>query len=289
MALTEGVFFALLSCFSFGIADFIGKLIISRTGYFRLLFFLNLLSSIPLLIYALIFLQIPPISLEMIILTALIGFFLTIMGGMFFFIGMEKGNVSIVSPITSSWGIITAALALVFLNEILALTQLFSIIIIFCGILLTSISWSSWQSSSKDKLVLGAKEAIVAMVFFGIGLFLLRFANIELGSIWSLVFVRYFAALFLYSFGKATKKEFSLTGKSLWLLIIIISSIDLIAFAGYNFGVSTELVSIVTPIVSSSPAVTFVLAYIFLKERLERNQYFGIGVILLGLIIISIV
>jgi drug/metabolite transporter (DMT)-like permease len=161
-------------------------------------------------------------------------------------------------------------------------------ILIFSGVILVSMSWSSLRKHNYDRLVAGAKEAIIAMVFFGIGALLLRFANDMLGSIWSLVFIRYFAAFFLFSFGKATKKSFQLTGGQIWIILIFISMLDLLSFIGFNVAISTELVSIVTPIVSSSPAVTFILAYLFLKERLEKNQYLGLPVLFTGLIIISV-
>lgn len=288
LVLAEGIFFAFLSFFCWGITDFMCKMVIDRTGHFKLFFFLNLLSSIPLLIYALIFIQIPSIFPIAIIITASIGFFLTI-GSISFFKGLEKGHVSIMSPVGSCWGIITVLLALVFLGEILIPNQIIAIFILFCGIVLTSISWSNLKASHKSKLMLGSKEAVFAMFFWGIAMFMLKFADENLGSIWAIVFVRYFTALFLFLYGKATYQKFSFSSKSLWLPIIVISLLDLVGFTSFIFGISTELVSIIAPIATSAPAFTCILAYIFLRERLERNQYFGVGMILTGLITISII
>jgi len=139
LVLAEGIFFAFLSFFCWGITDFMCKMVIDRTGHFKLFFFLNLLSSIPLLIYALIFIQIPSIFPIAIIITGSIGLFL-IIGSISFFKGLEKGHVSIMSPVGSCWGIITVLLALIFLGEILIPNQYIAIFILFCGIVLTSIS-----------------------------------------------------------------------------------------------------------------------------------------------------
>jgi drug/metabolite transporter (DMT)-like permease len=40
--------------------------------------------------------------------------------------------------------------------------------------------------------------------------------------------------------------------------------------------------------VATAPAITIALAYIFLKERVVRNQKLGIIAILVGLILISL-
>lgn len=57
----------------------------------------------------------------------------------------------------------------------------------------------------------------------------------------------------------------------------------------YNLGVTTAFVSIVSPIAATFPAVTIVLAYIFLKERVVNSQKVGIVAVLAGLILISLV
>jgi uncharacterized membrane protein len=46
-------------------------------------------------------------------------------------------------------------------------------------------------------------------------------------------------------------------------------------------------VSIVTPIATSSPAVTIVLAHIFLNERVRLHQRIGIVAIIAGIVILS--
>ena len=288
MGLTVGIIIALLSCFSWSIVDLACKIIIGKIGRFRLVFFINFFSSLPLIIYAFMFLPIPSLSFKMILLSVIIGLLLTVIGSLIYYRGLEKGDLSILSPVSSSWGIITVLLAIIFLNEVLSFYQSVSIILLFLGIVITSLSWSYLKTSEKYKLVLGSKEALMAMVFWGIGFFLLKYLIDEIGPIWSLVFIRYFATLLLILYGKAKHEQFRFSKKTMGLLIFIISLFDLAGFIGFNFGVSTEFVAIVTPIVSSYPAITVILAYLFLKERLERNQYFGIGFIIIGLISISL-
>ena len=289
LSVAIGIIFALVSFFGWGVSDLLSKVVIEKLGYYRTVFFYNFTSAIPLLLFALVFVQIPPISFKIVLITALIGFLNTMVGCLMFYKGLEKGDVSVLSPISSSWGVVTVLLALIFLDEMLTLRQSYSIVLIFSGIILSSLSWSGLKLARRKKLVSGAKEVIASTIFWGVALFLLKFVVDDLGSVWSLVIMRYFGVTFLFLYGKATRQGFNFSERLACILVITIGLLDVIGFLGFNLGVTTELVSIVTPIVTSYPAVTFMLAHIFLHERLEKNQYIGIGMILSGLVLISVI
>jgi uncharacterized membrane protein len=64
--------------------------------------------------------------------------------------------------------------------------------------------------------------------------------------------------------------------------------LDFSGFLTFNLSLTTEFVSIVGPIAATYPAVTVMLAYVFLKERVANNQKIGIAAILTGLALISL-
>ena len=66
-----------------------------------------------------------------------------------------------------------------------------------------------------------------------------------------------------------------------------IGVLEVIAFFAYGSGITSEFTAIVAPVSAAFPAVTILLARIFLKERLEINQKTGIFSILAGLVLIS--
>ena len=74
----------------------------------------------------------------------------------------------------------------------------------------------------------------------------------------------------------------------IFLFIATAGILDFLAYTTFNLSLSTQLVSIVGPIAATAPAVTIVLAYFFLKERIVTNQKLGILAILAGLILISL-
>jgi drug/metabolite transporter (DMT)-like permease len=76
--------------------------------------------------------------------------------------------------------------------------------------------------------------------------------------------------------------------KSAWLALIGIGLLDTVGFTSSTLGVLTEQVSIVTVLSSLFSAVTVVLAWIFLHERLDRTQWLGVIIIFCGIVLVSV-
>ena len=132
-------------------------------------------------------------------------------------------------------------------------------------------------------------DALIAMISWGISYALLRPLVAAVGPIVALLFLKLIASATLISWTGATKIKISIPPKLIFLFITTAGILDFLAYTAFNLSLSvTQLVSIVSPIAASAPAVTIVLAYVFLKERLVNNQKLGIIAILAGLILISI-
>ena len=63
---------------------------------------------------------------------------------------------------------------------------------------------------------------------------------------------------------------------------------DGIAFVFYLLAINRATVSIVAPIVASSLVVTVILARIFLKEKMTEKQIVGTGLIMAGVLVLSV-
>jgi uncharacterized membrane protein len=74
-----------------------------------------------------------------------------------------------------------------------------------------------------------------------------------------------------------------------WLKLGLLGLIDVSAFFAWYLGLRVGLVSIVTPIATSSPAVTVLLAHLFLQERVRPHQRIGIFAIISGIILLSVI
>lgn len=206
-----------------------------------------------------------------------------------FYRGLAKGQVSMVSSIGASWGLLAAILGVVFLKEVLKTNQLIAIIFIALGIVLVSINLKELISNKKLKLLVGVKEGLMAMVCWGVALFLLASLTKVLGWFLPAFLFRLFLLIFLSVFIFFSKKKF-VPGKIKfpWGLLLLIGIFDMGAFFTFSLGTSGSLASIVAPIGSAYALVTIILAKIFLKEKIKTNQYVGIAGIIFGLILISL-
>ncbi|MBI5127334.1 DMT family transporter [Candidatus Roizmanbacteria bacterium] len=206
-----------------------------------------------------------------------------------FYKGLKIGQVSLVSSIAASWGLLTALLGIIFLKEVLKINQTLAIIFIISGIILSSINIEDLITNKKIKLLIGVREGLMAMFGWGTSLFLLASLTKTMGWFLPAISFRFFLLIFLFVYMLFAKKEF-VQKKSkfpLWLLILI-GVFDMGAFFTFSLGTSGSLASIVAPIGSAYALVTIILAKIFFKEKIKPNQYFGIAGILTGLILISL-
>jgi uncharacterized membrane protein len=74
-----------------------------------------------------------------------------------------------------------------------------------------------------------------------------------------------------------------------YLKLGVLGLMDVSGFFSWYIGLRIGLVSIVTPIALSSPAVTVALAHIFLNERVRLHQRLGILAVVAGIVILSVI
>ena len=288
-----GIISGLFSMFGWGVADFLAAKASRKIGYILTLFWMQTIGLLVAIIYFLAKFQ----SFNMggiikFLPTFIIIGFLQIVGYLAFYRGLEKGQVSLVSPIGASWAIITVILSVIFFKEPLLKNQIVSIILIILGIILVSTNFQEPLKIRRLKTfsgISGTKEGLIAMFGWGISLFLIVPAVKTLGWFLPIFLFRVFMILFLGSFIFFSKRSFKISPRLPLLVILVpIGFLDIGAFFVYSFGVSRAYSSIVAPIAAAFPLITILLAKIFLKEKIVLNQIFGIAAILCGLILISI-
>jgi drug/metabolite transporter (DMT)-like permease len=84
------------------------------------------------------------------------------------------------------------------------------------------------------------------------------------------------------------RQSLALPRGGVWWLLLGVGILDTAAFIFNNAGLRTGQVSVVSVLASLYGAVTVVLAWIFLRERLERSQWLGIVLIFAGIVLVSL-
>lgn len=285
---TEGILAGFGVMISWGIADFIQSIPIRKIGTPKTIFIRNSLTILFVGAMALYFYFDKQIIIKvtdfLVIITSSIAY---IFGYYMFMKGFEIGNVSLVSPIGSSYSIITVLLALLFLNEKLPAVKLSAICIMIIGVLLTSTDIRKVKSITSQK---GLKEALLSMLGLGIAFFILGFASKQMDILNIFIFASLSQAV-LFIFLSLTKNglvKMEEINFKISSIFIIHSLIVNMGWFFYIYGIGKNLVSLVTPLSSLFPAITIILALIFYKEKLVMNQKAGIISILFGVYMISI-
>lgn len=287
-----GILYGILSMFGWGTADFLGAKSSRRVGHFLTLFWMQFIGTLIAFIYFLIKFstlnigEIYRYSFPLLIIAILqTGAYLN------FYKGLEKGKVSIVSPLASSWALVTVILSVIFYKESLTNLQIVSIISIISGIILLSVDLKEISKIRKLKIFTGVKEGIIAMLGWGISFFLMSPVSKNLGWFLPVFIFKVFAVVILLFFFllKVDKELFlrSLQFPTLFFLLPI-GFLDVGSFFSYSVGIRIGYSSIIAPIAASFPLVTIFLARIFFKERITTTQVIGIAAVLGGIILISI-
>ena len=209
---------------------------------------------------------------------------------LFFMKALAIGKMGIVSPIASSYTLLTVVFAIIFYHETLSAGQLIAIFGIILGIILISINFRDFKNSHLFDPKSGVPYALLAALTWGVYFFLIRIPTAHLGTYFVSFLVELVilvCALFSLLLSKKPMFEFP-DRKSLSFLFFVSLTVSigvLTYYQAFNIG----SVSIVSAIGSSTPLIVTLYGAIFFRERLKLQQYVGMVGILLGIIGLALI
>ena len=266
-----GLISGLLTMFFWGIAIFFAALASRKVGNILTLFWMQVFGFLVGAIYFLF--NVNALSFNHVIQflpTLLIIALFQVIAYLAFYKGLQKGQVTLVSPLGASWSLITAILSIIFFREVLRINKLFAILLIMIGIIVISVNLKNLIRNKSLQLLTGVKEGIISMLGWGISLFLLISVTKELGWFLPAFIFRFLILLLLTTYILYSKKSpLPKTDNFPWSTLLLIGLFDILAFFTYSLGVSSAYGSIVAPVSSANTLVTIVLSMIFLKEKMS--------------------
>ena len=316
--LAHGVLLGLTAALCWGVADYCLRGATHAAGTFRALYFMQVVGLLAflgvLLVHPLSFAQASGAAL----LAAVALNLLILVGAALLYRSFAIGKLAVVSPIAASFGAIATILAL-FAGERPSAAQLIGLALLLVGVTLSSMTHSPPHAASaadepyathrgKRLLGPGVAEALGATVIFGVSYWALRYVVAQVGAtqvamigkasdLTALTLVallgwgwQRFGRLATFAQGTATAAPRALAPRSaiFWRWLIPGALLDAAANAAYNIGVSGALTSVVATLSSLFTAVTVLLAWVFLRERLTRAQWAGVAVILVGIALVNL-
>ncbi len=278
------IWLGLSAALGWGVADFCARFASRHAGFYRTLFYMQFFGAIGLSLYLLFFelQQAGQWQSETLALAALLAVGNT-SAGLALYYAFEVGLLSLASPIAASYGAITLFLSILS-GERPSVPQLIGLGLTVVGVVLASVQLSSQKKEGDQSPTKGIGWAIFASLCFGVVFWGLRFVTPNLGGVVPVWESRLIAPVLLLLLARPAHQTLQIPPKPSWKWIVAVGIIDSLAFLSYTQGIhlagATGLVAVLSSLFS---LVTIILARIFLKERLASWQWFGIGLVLVGI------
>lgn len=288
-----GIVLGLLSAFGFGTADLIARDSTRRIGTMRTLYYMQFVGAVGISIYLIASGELAATATRVepgLWLVAAFAALLNIASSTMLYRSFQVGIISIVSPVGASYAAITVVLAL-FSGEQLTPQRAVGVLVVLVGVVLASISRSEGTENVPRRWTTspGLGMAIGAAVGFGVVFWLIGFhVTPVFGGVIPVWVSRCVTILTLSLLSLVTPLNLALPRGRVWLPVLGVGVLDTVGYVAATLGLQTEQVSIVTVLSSLFSAVTVLLAWLLLRESLQRAQWVGILLIFAGIVLVSV-
>lgn len=282
----SAIFFALISYVGWGSGDIFSTKASRKIGAFQSSLWTYLFGFLLLNILVPFFLSdLSRFNLQIIIINIALGFLLWIAWPIFLH-ALRIGNSSVVGTIAGAFGGPVVILSTIFLKESLGMVQIIAIVIIIFGIVLSSLSLKGLGKKSIENK--GTALAILVMLMWGVYFTFVRIPTDEIGWFWTSYISSGTGTVISIVLAIVMKQKVKKIPTRQYFNLFASSSLIATASTSYNFALTQGLTAIVAPIATAYPTLFVLLSRIFLKDKLSRQQYLGIGFGLLGIIILAV-
>jgi len=266
---------------SWGTADFVARFSGRAVGHFSSLLGMLSVGSLLLTIWMLV--ERPSVlwSADAIWLVAAAG--IAIMAAsLWLYQGVARGPISIVEPIVCSYPILTVLLTVVD-GHVPTLGQALFMAVTMVGVIVVAYSTGSHVAGGYDARILRGTIVIsIASAFaFGVGVFLAQRCLPLLGdlpTLWSTRLVGLAALILLM----LLLRRRPILPKRWWLALASQGLLDTAGYAALfqaNYGAGSDIAAVAA---SSYGALSTLLAWIILRERVNATQWAGIALVFGG-------
>lgn len=273
------IFLGLASAISWGAGDFSGGLASKRTSAYSVVALSQFVSMI-LLILAGFILPEETISTQDIIIGALAGVCVAT-GLVALYTGLAQDKMGVVAPVTAVVAAIVPVIFSIFLEGLPQPLQ-----IIGFGIALISI-WLISRADQNSRFQLGDLKLPV-FAGIGFGVFFILIERVSDNAIWWPLVSARITSICLVLVAAILTQKLNAPNAYQLPIIALAGIFDTGGNVFYALATRFGRLDIAAILSSLYPAVTVILAWIILKERLTLYQWLGVVMVLLAVILITI-
>lgn len=285
-----GILFGLISAVNWGVGDLCARFATDKIGNFRSYLYMQLVGLLGLTAWMLIQ---PPTNWDWFYVALAAGLAVTnSLAGLSLYRAFETGLLSVVSPIAASYGAISLTLGLLS-GQAITFSELSGLILTIIGVALASTPLGAAPKATADKPTpktgpgRGVGFALLASLFFGVTFWGLGYVTPQVGGVLPVWMSRLIAPLVVLVLSLPFRQSLQPPTRRAWPWVIAVGVLDSAAYIFYNMGLQSAQSGIVAVISSLFSAVTVLLAWVFLREKLALNQWLGLVLIFMGVGLVS--
>jgi drug/metabolite transporter (DMT)-like permease len=276
------ILFGLCSALSWGVADFAGGLASRKTGAYRAVFFGETIGFSVFLPVALLAGEPKPDAYSL--TSAALAGGLGTMGLLLLYHSLAIGTMSIAAPVSALMAAVLPVIVGSFSEGFPGLVTLIGF-----ALALTAI-WLISQSSHGTKDVLRHLTELRLPLLAGVGFgcfFILMHASATESTWWPIVIARS-AGLLVTGLFMLSRGDRWMVPRRVWPILLVNGVLDVGANAFFILAGRAGRLDISAVLGSLYPGGTVLLAWIVLKERLSRTQWFGILAALIAIVLFTL-
>jgi len=277
------IIYGLASALSWGAGDFTGGLAARKVGAYRSVFYAEVIGIIFLFIILAIVGE--PFLNDRAILFALIAGFTGTIGLMLLYHAMATGVMSIAAPVSALLAATLPVIIGIFTEGLPEYLTMIGFVFALFAVWMVS----QGEDGIKDILshLSDLKLPLLAGIGFGLYFILMHEATRDGGLIWHMIFSRIGGLIMVTGYLIITRASLKIDFSAMPII-----SLNGVLDIGGNFffilASQAGRLDVSAVLSSLFPGATVILAGIFLKERLTRNQWIGIVSALIAIILMTI-
>jgi drug/metabolite transporter (DMT)-like permease len=278
------ILFGLSSALSWGAGDFTGGIASRRTGAYRTVFYGEIIGILVLFFVLMLFGEPFPNGTTWIF--ALFAGVLGTMGLILLYHSMTMGLMSIAAPVSALLAAVIPVIVGVFREGLPDW-------ITFAGFGFALFAvWMISQGTSSITDIFShftdLKLPLLAGVGFGLYFVFMHQATNTGALIWPMIISRSGGLILITSYMLITRASWKVGDSSAWPIIALNGVLDISGNVFFILAGQTGRLDVAAVLSSLFPGSTVLLAWIFLKERLTRNQWIGILSALAAIVLMTI-
>lgn len=278
------ILFGLGAALGWGAGDFTGGLASRKTGAYRAVFYSEIIGIVLLLIVVQVSGE--PLPNQKVWLLAMLAGALGTVGLILLYHSMTLGLMSIATPVSALLAASLPVLVGIFKEGV---PQILTVI--GFGFALFAV-WMISQGEGGVTNILthlsDLKLPLLAGIGFGLYFVLMHEATSTGATVWPMVASRSGGMILITAYMLITSASWRVEDSSAWPMITINGILDISGNLFFILAGQSGRMDVAAVLSSLFPGATVMLAWIFLKERLSRNQWIGIASALAAIVLMTI-